>query len=750
MRVPTKNFESVGNAQNYLGNAMEQASNLKVQNVQLKGFDLNQKRLKLAEKYNQQQTAMAIAKSALSFAQTVNETGQRIYDQVQAGRRAKAVNGGLDELNAINQEETANHGWTMVDDPKNPSKKIWKEDKSYEEAKKTVLDNLQKKYGLDDQSLAQVQQSLGQYIINSRTQQQNAALQDMQTQDINQRNDTINDLTNQYVAIHAADILDDNWTGSEALHEQFLNNPYIADKNGAWEQKKISLRSMARLQVATSIASSQGKTAAYDWVDKQGYDATTTQALKDAVTKAVATDNGNAETWGTNFATESKEMIASGKGYSWAQSRFSFNIEAQKLTPEQRKNAEAAYNAVQTNVADEAFNKNFADDQAAGLKAMESRLDDLNNGVYDDIFTGIGGERNQIVNMYQRAIDAELTRAKNALGLTDEQMVTKNRAEISSFDQNLHDIIDDYEHGNVTVLGAMDKIEALQKDTLGKLYQNASFYDDNKTHLIRAYNSFVETLVSDSRHIPAVFKKRILDTIDVANAALTPSSDAGLSSVDKANIEKTQQERVREATAFFADAIYDRDSDLTEDEINQLLDGYTAAMTFTDLTTKQHYDLLEKMGTGKAFGSSWFETAENDLKTAIALYQELDTNPAGLAIVYEDDLPATIHNRREKGQTAAPERKFLGGYEHDWTKMTDILRSRIADYLDVKPGEIVDILDKNTRRASPTFIVKGKDAYRLKGNDLVRQTDTGWEIVGDLTKGKNGDAENVPESYPMT
>ena len=251
MRVPTKDYSSVANALQTKGNAATAAIQVKANRQTLNKFELNQKGIRLAEEYGRQQMGYQWANFGLSVAKTVTDAGLQIYSAVQQGRRTKAVNEGLDRLNAINQEETANHGWQRVDDPQNPGRKVWKEDPAYAKRKQNLLDGLQEAYGLDDESLAQVQSSLGQDIVQGRTQQQNAVLQDRQAQELSQGNDTTKDLMDKYVAAHGPDILSGDWSGSEMVRAQYGSNPYIADKEGAWEQAKLAIESQARKQVPT-------------------------------------------------------------------------------------------------------------------------------------------------------------------------------------------------------------------------------------------------------------------------------------------------------------------------------------------------------------------------------------------------------------------------------------------------------------------------------------------------------------------
>ena len=319
MRVPTRDYSSLQQAMQTAGQAKAAKIGAKASSHTLQKFDLNMRRLDAKMDALSGQNNLAWAQFGLGVAKTVTDAGLQIYSAVQQGRRTKAVNEGLDRLNAINQEETANHGWQMVDDPQNPGRKVWKEDPAYAKRKQNLLDGLQEAYGLDDESLAQVKSSLGQYIVQSRTQQQNAALQRMQAQYIDQWNDTTNDLTNKYVAIHAADILAGDWSGSGALRSQYDANPYIADKEGAWEQKKLSIESQARKQVLGSTVDQEGADAAYEMLKGWGLEVDEDATLR-AFIKQRKTDHADeVESAASAYAADVRKAVESGQdGASWS------------------------------------------------------------------------------------------------------------------------------------------------------------------------------------------------------------------------------------------------------------------------------------------------------------------------------------------------------------------------------------------------------------------------------------------------
>ena len=319
MRVPTRDYSGLQQAMQTAGQAKANLIGARAASHTLQKFDLNMRRLDAQMDALSVQNNLAWAQFGLGMAKTVTDAGLQIYSAVQQGRRTKAVNEGLDKLNAINQEETANNGWTMADDPKNPGKKIWKEDPAYAKRKQDLLDGLQEAYGLDDESLAQVQQSLGQYIINSRTQQQDAVLQRMQGQYLSQWNDTTNDLTDKYVATHAADILAGDWSGSEMVRAQYDSNPYIADKEGAWGQKKLAIESQARKQVLQATVDRRGADEAYRLLGSWNLDADTDSSLRKLIQQRAADHSAEVGRSVAAYAADVRKAVESGQdGVSWS------------------------------------------------------------------------------------------------------------------------------------------------------------------------------------------------------------------------------------------------------------------------------------------------------------------------------------------------------------------------------------------------------------------------------------------------
>lgn len=344
MRVPTRDYSGLQQAMQAAGQAKANLTGVKAASHTLQKFDLNMRRLDAKMDALSVQDNLAWAQFGLGVAKTVTDAGLQIYSAVQQGRRTKAVNEGLDRLNAINQEETANNGWTMAEDPKNPGKKIWKEDPAYAKRKQDLIDGLQEAYGLDDESLAQVQSSLGQYIVQSRTQQQNAALQRMQEQYVDQWNDTTNDLTDKYVATHAADILAGDWSGSGMVRAQYDSNPYIAYKEGAWEQKKLSIESQARKQVLGDTVDRKGADEAYRLIGAWSLDVDTDMALRAFVKQRAADHSMEVESAASAYAADVGKAVESGEdGASWSLGYESIRNGYMNRPKEDQETARQAY-----------------------------------------------------------------------------------------------------------------------------------------------------------------------------------------------------------------------------------------------------------------------------------------------------------------------------------------------------------------------------------------------------------------------
>lgn len=319
MRVPTKDYSSVANALQTKGNAATAAIQVKANRQTLNKFELNQKGIKLAEKYGKQQMTYQWANFGLSVADTLLKTGTQIYNDVQQTRRTKAVNDGITKLDELNREEVANNGWTLIDDPKDPGKKMWHEDPEYETKRNDYLDGLQDAYGLDDASNETVRSTLLEFVRGKQTSVQTQILNNWQTQDASERQTQISDMTSEYVANHADSILEDDWTGSEALQSLYARNPYIVDKDQAWEQAQSGMKTMARKQVLQNIVDTQGSTAAYDTLKSWNLEAGADNSMRKVISDRKTSHKAEVSDTVTSGAQQLKEAIASGEeGASWS------------------------------------------------------------------------------------------------------------------------------------------------------------------------------------------------------------------------------------------------------------------------------------------------------------------------------------------------------------------------------------------------------------------------------------------------
>lgn len=736
MRVPTRDYSSLQQAMQTAGQAKAAKIGAKASSHTLQKFDLNMRRLDAKMDALSVQNNLAWAQFGLGVAKTVTDAGLQIYSAVQQGRRTKAVNEGLDRLNAINQEETANNGWSMVDDPKNPGKKVWKEDPAYAKRKQDLIDGLQEAYGLDDESLAQVQSSLGQYIVQSRTQQQNATLQRMQAQYVDQWNDTVKDLTDKYVAVHARDIVSGDWSGSDTLKAQYYSNPYITDKDGAWEQAKTGLAARARKQVVHDTAASGGKVAAYDLVDLWKLDADTAISLKQTADEAVADSEARATAYGSGLASSAAQAIKDGEpDAGWQNADAVLAMETGKMSSQYAGKARDSYYKTKAEEVGSTFTALFNADFASGSDAVYDRLEQLQNGAYDNYFGGIPDKKQSVVSVYAKQAKEYEKDLKEKTGATLEDIGKLDKAAMASFNTETKNAMGDFNNGTIGATQLLARYQAAMGTVMSKLHADDSSYQDNEQTVLRSYNAVVKDLVKGK--VPSAYQQMLDDQMKVIDAMLEPVNSSMMSGVDKAKAVRDKLDRVEEATAYFANGLNELSKQGTFDiEAAQgLLDSYLTSVTFTNLETFERSGTLEKAYQGTLFGD--YGTAKKRLKTAIELNDAINGTPAGDAIVYDDQFDADYLNSTEKhGGAVQAERKFIGGYRKDWEAMNAEFQKRVAIQAGVPFGDVQVFLNHSGdgRVASPVYKA-GDDLYRVRGSWLQKHVDgRAWADVADITK----------------
>lgn len=489
MRVPTRDYSSLQQAMQTAGQAKAAKIGAKASSHTLQKFDLNMRRLDAKMDALSVQDNLAWAQFGLGVAKTVTDAGLQIYSAVQQGRRTKAVNEGLDRLNAINQEETANNGWSMVDDPKNPGKKVWKEDPAYAKRKQDLIDGLQEAYGLDDESLAQVQSSLGQYIIQSRTQQQNAELQRMQAQYVDQWNDTTNDLTDKYVATHAADILAGDWSGSGALRSQYDANPYIADKEGAWEQKKLSIESQARKQVLGSTVDQEGADAAYEMLKGWGLEVDEDATLRAFIKQRKADHSAEVESAASAYAADVKAAVESGKdGASWSLGYESILNGYMNRPKEDQETARQAYLTAWTSAGSTAVQQELGGSLFKTSKELEDAYKRLESS---EMFRAMPADSRNV--LLKPVLDAIEARRK------DEKSVEKTASgqALELFNTTAADLSAKWEKGEIGTDAFVDGLKSTMDQIVGTGSVNAEDQLKMMDYTLKVVNRGVEDQVPE-------------------------------------------------------------------------------------------------------------------------------------------------------------------------------------------------------------------------------------------------------------
>ncbi|MCI6674800.1 MAG: hypothetical protein MR519_10710 [Spirochaetaceae bacterium] len=317
MRVPTRDYSGLQQAMQTAGQAKASLVGVKANSHTLQKFDLNTRRIDAEMEALSVQGNLAWANFGLGMTKTLWEAGTQVYQSVQDGRKLKAANGALDELEQLNQEEIANDGLKL--ERGKDGKWAFHEDEEYTSRRAAIMDALQEKYGLDDESLAEVRASLMDATVGARTRMQQSAIQRQQAEAVELWTSTTNDLADKYVAVHARDIVSGDWSGSDALKAQYYSSPHITDKDGAWEQAKTGLVARARKQVLGDMVDRLGVDEAYKTLKDWSLDADEDSQLREFVKQRKADHSAEVESAASAYAADVKAAVESGKdGASWS------------------------------------------------------------------------------------------------------------------------------------------------------------------------------------------------------------------------------------------------------------------------------------------------------------------------------------------------------------------------------------------------------------------------------------------------
>lgn len=343
MRVPTRDYSSLQTATQAAGQAKGAIISAKANSHLLQKFDLAQEKIQSQIDYNNQQMTYSWIKLGLGLAQTASDTAVKVYDEVQTQRKAKAVNEGMDKLNALSQEESANGGWSLVEDP-STGKKVWKEDEHYAKRRQEIFDGLQSTYGLDDSSLAQVQSSLGTYVMNSRTTMQDAALKNMQEEYATNWNSTTGQFLSEAVAGHAESIIGGDTSSLANVFAQVDSNPYITDKDGAKETFTRSATEQSRKEVLGNTVDRRGTAEAYKQLKGWNLDADTEASLHTFINQRAVNRAEEVRSTVEEYASGiQKKVNAKEEGASWSKGYEDLNGYLASMSSEDADVARTAF-----------------------------------------------------------------------------------------------------------------------------------------------------------------------------------------------------------------------------------------------------------------------------------------------------------------------------------------------------------------------------------------------------------------------
>lgn len=365
----------------------------------------------------------------------------------------------------------------------------------------------------------------------------------------------------------------------------------------------------------------------------------------------------------------------------------------------------------------------FNNDVQGGLSALQTTLDNLQNGKLDAYFVEIPEQKAAAVSTYIAQIDKEEKALAAALSTSQTQIKNTDTTTLSTFKKNMDSVQSSFDLGNIDGSTAVTMVAGYAQAAAQQITGA-----DTLEAMSLAAQQFVYKLADD--YIPAAYKDTIKNKLSATFAAMGLNKTSGLTE------EQTLQKQGIENYTYglIADMIYEsKTGSISAVQIAEAIDQIKIATTYEGLSRD-----WKRIGEGTKIPAPEDATAKSALKAANDTNDALLNSMTGMYILYDDNADADY--KKAKGGFAVPQIKFVNdGFEKSYARMSDVFRAQISMYTGVSEDKIVSAPGRNDQGnliPSPVFSVatdNGLEMYRIRNSNIQRYSEGTWIKVAETS-----------------
>lgn len=485
-------------------------------------------------------------------------------------------------------------------------------------------------------------------------------------------------------------------------------------------------------QLATNTAMTQGKEAAWDWLNAPEQSWMTPEQIQNAYTTASNAVSLRAGAVGQNSSDAMRTALTSSdpeQKMTAADTRIQIEQRYATEAPEVRQAAIDSATKVQKEIMSISGTNTLNRDIEAGLPALQETYSRLMAGEFDANYVGIEAEKESLIAKYQAQISTAEKNIASATSTTASQVRTANRNAVSDYTTSSNTIMDLFDSGAISGAEAMDSLLSAAVTFTSRLEgEDAGNY---AMQIQGTVGTFLDKLCDN--YLPSKYKGLYTD-------ALTGFKEALGLNLPATNLDEQQKIDLAQYQFYYAgmvaDWIYENGATATPEEFTAYCQniGQHVALSYTDKnwTTISRGTAITG-SNAKAIGSSFKTTnnlvwnsdndsyfmyqdnAQADKKTANALL-------SGNVEIYD---PATVF--ATEGASAT------------FNSMADYVATQISYYT----GESFESLrttatvgrdDQGKLNLSPVVRDSNGNSYRIK-DDYIQMTpagagSAGWKSTG--------------------
>lgn len=329
-------------------------------------------------------------------------------------------------------------------------------------------------------------------------------------------------------------------------------------------------------EIATNIALSEGKQAAFDYVYGDGNSFSTTEEKNNAYSKAIkALDNRMA-----SVKTSSESMMEDAMVNGSATPVEVYKSIAESLSGEPKEVIDAANEAAkkkQKEIINAIANNTFVRDKGSGLASLEASYGSLMSGGFDAYFYGIEDTKATVANMYQAEISAEQKAIATATATTEKAVESAKKQVVTTYQDAQKETMQKFDDGVIT--GEQAVAEFIDNAAVARASINGTKKDSTgdtwTEEILDSANAFLDEITD--AYIPSKYKTQMTSAFNLLKASAKLNKTESSMTTD-------QRQAVRDANTFFygriADYIYENGADMTPDDFAAFADQEASSLAF--------------------------------------------------------------------------------------------------------------------------------------------------------------------------